>query len=304
MKLKSLGLGLVGTLLLTTGGLALYDHVSVDADPIPTAERQALLALPMQVESFYSPAMAAQRQYGVILPPGYADHPDQHYPVIVLLHGGHDDLRAYADQYGIAEVLQQLYATHRLPPSIVVMPDGNDQRGSSYLWDPQYYNGPHGNLDTMIGSELVEQISNRYRTLPRPQFWAMGGVSSGGWGAVNIGLKHLDNFGLLFSHGGYFTDSSGAANSPESFVKEISPQAVRHLHIYLDAGDNALDADMRASSEAFHQTLKQLGIPSVMHVFPGGHGMSGPDIGWNYFHKHLTDSLSYVGEQFKQAQSR
>nr|WP_228039971.1 hypothetical protein [Nodosilinea sp. LEGE 07088] len=61
--------------------------------------------------------------------------------------------------YGIAQVLQQLYATDQLPPSIVVMPDGNDNRGSSYLWDPQYFNGPNGNLDTLIGSELVQQIT-------------------------------------------------------------------------------------------------------------------------------------------------
>lgn len=304
MKLNPLSLGLAGAILLTMGGLTLYDRVSVDADSIPAAESQALKVLPLQVESFYSPAMAATRQYGVILPPSYADHPDQHYPVIVLLHGGHDDLRAYADQYCIAQVLEQLYAAHRLPPSIVITPDGNDNRGSSYLWDPQYFNGPNGQLDTLIGSELVQQVSTHYRTLARPQFWAMGGVSSGGWGAVNIGLKHLDTFGILFSHGGYFTDSSGAANSPESFIKAMVPHPYRHLHVYLDTGDNALDADMRASSEAFHQTLDHLGISNVLHIFPGGHGMSGPDIGWNYFHKHLTDSLAYVGEQFTQAQAR
>jgi hypothetical protein len=30
----------------------------------------------------------------------------------------------------------------------------------------------------------------------------------------------------------------------------------------------------------------------------GGHGIVGPDVGWNYWHKHLADSLSYVGKQF------
>lgn len=58
-----------------------------------------------------------------------------------------------------------------------------------------------------------------------------------GLGAVNIGLRHLDTFGTLFSHSGYFTDSRG-------------------------------------------------------------HGFTGADVGWNYFHKHLSDFLSYVGQQF------
>ncbi|WP_026073148.1 alpha/beta hydrolase [Nodosilinea nodulosa] len=304
MKVKELGISLAGAILLTIGGLALYDRLSVGADSIPAAESEALAALPMQTERFYSQAMGTNRQYGVILPPDYDQHPDQRYPVIVLLHGGHDDLRAYADQYGIAQVLQQLYATHQLPSAIVVMPDGNDNRGSSYLWDPQYFDGPNGKLGTLIGSELVQQIKDHYRTLPGPQFWAMGGVSSGGWGAVNIGLRHLDSYGILFSHSGYFTDSSGAQNSPESFIKQLPASSLHHLHIYMDAGDNGLDTDMRTSSQTFHQTLEQMGISNVFHIFPGGHGMSGPDIGWNYFHKHLTDSLTYVGQQFEQSQMR
>ncbi|WP_236738853.1 hypothetical protein [Chroogloeocystis siderophila] len=67
--------------------------------------------------------------------------------------------------------------------------------------------------------------------------------SIGGWGAFNIGLRHLNNF-----------------------------------------------------------TLNRLGIANVFYTFPGGHGLSGADIGWNYFHKHLYDSLAYVGMQFMQAE--
>jgi pimeloyl-ACP methyl ester carboxylesterase len=33
---------------------------------------------------------------------------------------------------------------------------------------------------------------------------------------------------------------------------------------------------------------------------PHGHGVSGPDMGWNYDHKHAADSLSYIGKQFKE----
>lgn len=66
--------------------------------------------------------------------------------------------------------------------------------------------------------------------------------------------------------------------------------------MYLDAGLS--DTELLASTKAFHETLNKLGVKNVYYEFPGGHGLSGPDFGWNYFHKHLKDSLSYVGSQF------
>jgi enterochelin esterase-like enzyme len=151
----------------------------------------------------------------------------------------------------------------------------------------------------MIGSELPLVIKSRYRTLDDPKFWAMGGVSSGGWGAYNIGLRHLNNFHVFFSHSGYFTDSSGAGNSPNQFIQQIPTAQLQAIRAYLDGGQS--DTDLLASTQQFHQTLNRLGVANEFHAFPGGHGLTGADYGWNYFHKHLVDSLSYVGKQFYQA---
>ncbi|HEY9657771.1 MAG TPA: alpha/beta hydrolase-fold protein, partial [Allocoleopsis sp.] len=265
--------------------IAAYGYVFIAGAPqLDPPQLAANTGLSFQLKQFNSQSMGT-RQYGVILPPGYADHPQQRYPVIILLHGGHDNVRAYFDKYGITDVLHRLYEQKKLPLSIVITPDGNDRRGSSPLFDPQYYDGENGKVDTLIGSELVQVVRSRYRTLNKPQFWAIGGISSGGWGALNIGLRHLNTFHIFFSHSGYFTDSSGAANSPESFVQQLSVQQQQPLRIYLDAGKS--DTDLLASTQQFHQTLDQLGIANVFYAFPGGHGLSGADYGWNYFHKHL-----------------
>lgn len=295
----------VGASVLTVLAGAGYWYVFVAGAPQLDAPVIAAAAtdLKFQCVQFNSQAMGTPRQYGVILPPGYAQHPEQRYPVIFLLHGGHDDAVSYRDKYAIVPVLQELYQQGKLPASIVVMPDGNDNRGSSPFWDPTYFNGPHGNLDTLIGSELVAVVKSRYRTANNPRLWAMGGISSGGWGAFNIGLRHLNQFNTLFSHSGYFTDTSGIANSPEAFIQTELQSLPLHqkqaLHFYIDAGES--DIDFAASSQQFHQTLDRLNIANEFHLFPGGHGLSGADFGWNYFRKHLVDSLSYVGRQFKQA---
>lgn len=280
-----------------------YWYVFIEGAPqLDAPQEQADTGLTFQLETFNSQAMGSVRTYGVILPPGYNKNLQKRYPVIFLLHGGHDDARAYADKYAVLNVLHQLYKSGKLPPSIVITPDGNDNRGSSPLWDPDYYDGPNGKVGTLIGSELVQVIKSRYRTLESPQFWAIGGLSSGGWGAFNIGLRHLNNFNILFSHSGYFTDDSGPQNSPQQFVQKLPKNEQQRLRVYLDAGKN--DLNLLGSTQTFHQTLNKLGIANVFYAFPGGHGLSGPDVGWNYFHKHLVDSLTYVGEQFKLALSR
>lgn len=246
--------------------------------------------LSFKIESFNSKAMGSVRQYGLILPPDYDKYPDRRYPVIFLLHGGHDDERAWYDKYAIATILHQLYKSGKLTPSIIITPDGNDNRGSSPLFDPDYFDGSNGNVGTLIGSELVGVVKSRYRTLNEPQFWAMGGLSSGGWGAFNIGLRHLNNFSVLFSHLGYFTDDSGVANSPQSFVTQLPKEQLQSLKAYMDSGK--ADRDFLASTQQFHQTLNKLGVKNVFYAFPGGHGISGEDYGWNYIH-YSPSSLQF-----------
>ncbi len=255
--------------------------------------------LSFEVQSFESEAMGTARRYGVILPPDYEKQPQKRYPVIFLLHGGHDNERAFYDKYAITSVLDQLYRSNQLPHSILISPDGNDNRGSNPIWDPDYFDGDNGKVGTLIGVELPQVIKTRYRTLDDPKFWAMGGVSSGGWGAYNIGLRHLNLFHIFFSHSGYFTDKSGAENSPNQFIQRFPKAQLRVIRAYLDAGKD--DTDLLASTQQFHQTLNRLGVANVFYPFPGGHGLTGADYGWNYFHKHLADSLRYVGQQFVQA---
>jgi enterochelin esterase-like enzyme len=250
-----------------------------------------------ELKTFYSKAMGQKRAYGLILPPGYQTNPKQSYPVIFLLHGGHGDAGGLQTCAAVTEVLYKLYSSGELPPAIVITPDGNDKQGASPDWDSQYFHGPNGQVATLIGSDLVQEVKSRYRVLNDPQFWAMGGVSSGGWGAFNIGLRYLDRFNILFSHSGYFTDSSGSDNSPINLVQKLSSQQRSSLKIYLDAG--VKDEEFLEETAQFHQKLVSLGIVSRFNVFDGGHGTTGGDTGWHYWHKHLEDSLSYVGTQWK-----
>jgi enterochelin esterase-like enzyme len=286
------GLSLVS--VLGVGGSYLVISGVPQLDP-PMAELDTNLAF--QVESFTSQAMGSSRKYGIVLPPGYDPKGSNRYPVVVLLHGGHGTERDFEDKAKLTSVLYHLYADKKLSPAIIVTPDGNDQRGTSGLWDSEYFDGKNGKVSSLIGKDLVQAIKARYRTSDRPEDWAIGGLSSGGWGALNIGLRHLDQFRIFFSHTGYFRDRSGPQNSPEQFVSEIPPDLRAKIKVYLDAGKD--DHKYLAATESFHRTLDRLKVSNEYNVFPGGHGIVGEDVGWNYWHKHLYDSLSFVGQQFQ-----
>ncbi|BBD60435.1 putative esterase [Nostoc sp. HK-01] len=264
---------------------------------LPAQPNANILATPLtyKIESYDSQVMLGKRTYGVSLPPGYEQNSQQRYPVIFLLHGGHGEpIDWFSDKKGQAlKTLTKLYTTGKLPPSIIITPDGNDKRGSSPYFDPQYIDGPNGKVSTAVGYELVKVVQSRYRTLPNPDFWAMGGLSSGGWGAMNVGLHNLQNFSILFSHSGYFKDNSGAQNSPIIYIKTLPKQAKKRLRIYLDSGLS--DTEELDDAKAFMQVLNQEKVYNQFRQFPGSHT-------WQYWREHLTDSLTFVGEQFRIAE--
>ncbi len=269
-------------------------HYSQDVKAqLPPQPKAIDLTTPLtyKLETYTSLAMGGNRTYGISLPPGYGQNPQQHYPVIFLLHGGHGNPKDWFSEKGNAlTTLKKLYASGKLPPSIVIAPDGNDKRGSSKYWDPEYFDGSNGKVSTAIGNELVKIINKRYRTLMNPDYWAIGGLSSGGWGAMNIGLNNINNFSILFSHSGYFKDKSGSENSPIFSIKTASPKALKRLKIYLDSGKS--DNEGLEEIRAFTQVLNQLKVYNLSRQFPGSHT-------WDYWREHLADSLTFVGEQFK-----
>lgn len=299
-------IGRIGALLsLAVTGLACTPVISTSVPQPSVSPSGSLLMkasavttktpLSYKIETYNSSAIGGKRSYGISLPPGYNENPQQRYPVIFLLHGGSGGPKSWFEkEKGSAlDTIQKLYAEDKLPLSIIITPDGYDQRGTSRYRDPEYIDGPNGRIVTAVGNELVKVVQRRYRTLAAPDFWAIGGLSSGGWGAFNVGLKNLNNFSILFSHSGYFQDKSGSQNSPLNIVTKLRPEERKRLRIYLDTGKS--DGYYLEQNRKFQDTLKQLKISYVMNEFPGAHS-------WNYWRQHLSDSLTFVGKQFERAQ--
>lgn len=142
-----------------------------------------------------------ERDMPVILPPGYDPNGSRRYPLLVGLTGftgtGLNMLNHDAWQPNMPVRLERLYAAG-MPHVIVALPDCFTKLGGS-----QYVNSDAvGQYEDYIIDEIVPFMDANYRTIASPEGRAVFGKSSGGYGAIMLGMKHPDIFGALACHSG------------------------------------------------------------------------------------------------------
>ena len=232
----------------------------------------------MQI-SVTSPALGGRRQpVDIYLPPGYSTHPARRYPVLYLLHGFPGRPAAFLETVRMGVVQDELVALHRARPMILVMPFGS----TGSFTDKEWANGvrPHEAWQTFVARDVVRAIDARYRTIRSGRGRAIGGLSEGGYGALNIAIHHPGEFRVVESWSGYqhadrvpsvFGHDQALLNrnSPQLTVASAA-SALRRAHtffwFYSGTGDRALKENNR-----FARTLGQLHLPFRYAVVHGGH---------------------------------
>jgi enterochelin esterase-like enzyme len=227
-----------------------------------------------------SAALGGRRQpVDVYLPPGYAQHPARRYPVFYLLHGVPGRPGAFLATVRMGVVEDELVALHRARPAILVMPFGS----TGSFTDEEWANGIRKNegWETFVARDLVRAVDTRYRTIPTQAGRAIGGLSEGGYGAINIAIHHPREFKLVESWSGYeqadpirsiFGTSKARldANSPALTIPNVATTLQReHVRFWFYTGTE--DTHFRAQNEAFAAELASLGIPHHFYVVRGGH---------------------------------
>lgn len=233
-------------------------------------------------QRFYlaSPALGGRRQpVDVYLPPGYASHPKQRYPVMYLLHGVPGRPGAFIDTVRMGVVQDELVALHKARPMILVMPFGS----TGSFTDKEWANGigKHDKWETFLARDVVRAIDSRYRTIRSGAARVLAGLSEGGYGALNIAIHHPGEFRVIESWSGYeradpvqtiFGKNNNGLlrrNSPEATIAAAAKK-LRKAHtfiwFYSGTGDRALKQNDR-----FALTLRRLHLPFRYFVVKGGH---------------------------------
>jgi enterochelin esterase-like enzyme len=247
----------------------------------------------VQVRGFWSDALAREMLYTVYLPEGYVTNPDKRYPVLYMLHGLGGD-RTQWEREGLFAAADELIQRGEIPPLIIVTPEG--ERG---YWMDHANNGPR--FGAYVSEDLVSTIDGLYQTIPTRRARAIGGLSMGGHGALQLALNNPDEFSVIGAHSVALRRRSQAfdffgdgqyykAHDPVSLCDE-DHGLTKRFKIWLDIGD----ADpWYGAAKAFHQQLESEGIPHVWQVYPGGHDD-------NYWKAHVADYLRFYGQALKSA---
>lgn len=161
------------------------------------------------IEEFTSAALAGNplgdphvRRVPVYLPPSYDRDGARRFPVILVLtgFGGRGRMLLNDDPWSpsLDDRMDALIAAGHASEAILVMADCFTRLGGSQYMDST----ATGRYETHLIEELVPWIDARYRTLAAPGHRGVMGKSSGGYGALRLGMRHPDVFGAVASHSG------------------------------------------------------------------------------------------------------
>ena len=244
--------------------------------------------------TFTSAALGRAMPYTLLLPADYGADADARYPVLYLLHGAWSSHTEWAARTHLAEHVARF-------PMLVVCPEGEH---SCYL------NGANGERwEDYLIRDLPAHIEATYAARAERSGRAIAGLSMGGFGAFNDGMRHPDRYAAIATHSGAFnfTTWDGASSDPQ-FRAALGPMGGPTRHGYdphwvieqavrAQGVDNlpmlSMDCgladypDLLASNRALHRTLTRLGVHHFYREQPGGHD-------WDYWDREIRFTLQFV----------
>ncbi|HEV2123274.1 MAG TPA: alpha/beta hydrolase-fold protein, partial [Chloroflexota bacterium] len=224
---------------------------------------------------FFSRALGQEAAYLAWLPPGYRDVANARriYPSLYLLHGvggpsgyGPEEWLGYA----LTENLGRLLQIGAIEPMIVILPFGEQ----SY-----WINHANGGLRwaDFVSADLVSHVDATFRTSPKPQHRATGGLSMGGHGALQLAYNHPGIFGIAGAHSPTlrpFEESPPFFGNQQWFGR-FDPltlvrrtDAAQKVLTWIDIG---YEDPWRPAVELVVQALRTKRAPLIYYIFEGEH---------------------------------
>jgi enterochelin esterase family protein len=163
----------------------------------------------IHLDDFESPSLRGNRlgdpvarRTPVIVPKSCGREPGKRCPAIYVLAGftgsGYSFLNWQGWTPSFPERLDRLRDRGAIGDIIAVLPDAFTRYGGS-----QYINSAAtGRYEDMMVDDLIPWVDSRYPTLPAARHRGILGKSSGGYGALVLGMRHPDKFSAVACHSG------------------------------------------------------------------------------------------------------
>jgi enterochelin esterase-like enzyme len=217
------------------------------------------------------PGDKGEISYHAYLPPCYGLD-GRSYPVLYLIHGSIQTDSHWSD-LGLAQYADAGITAGRYPPFIAIMPYsgrlGNISSG-----------GPNSVEGNIVG-DLVPVINDTYCTWNEPAGRSIGGISRGGYWALEIAFRYPELFGAVSGHSSHLRfETDPARYNPLATYASADLSSTR---LWLDRGEKDF---LRAGQDQLHERLTEAGIAHEYRVNPGGHSDA-------YWAEHLPEYLDW-----------
>lgn len=241
---------------------------------------------------FHSAALNREMQYRAILPATLAS--GEKLQTVYLLHGGGGGFRDWSNYSDVARFAES--------GMILVMPEG----GSSYYANA--VDPPQDRYEDYIVHDLIADVESRFPAAPGRANRAIVGVSMGGFGAVNLALRHPDLFTFVggissaidvprrafairrFQQSRHYEAIFGPSgsstrrdNDPFILARTANPEQAPYFFLTCGQQEGLLPANRE-----FAALLAQRHFRYEFHTVAGGHDWNQ----WNAWLPKLFQSLS------------
>jgi S-formylglutathione hydrolase FrmB len=206
----------------------------------------------------------------VYLPPGFSRV--QRYPVVYLLHGMPGSPSEFPEGTSLVTFADEAIARGALRPFIAVMPAAGTRPRYNGEWAGQWEQG--------LVEQTVPWVDANLPTIASPRGRVIAGLSAGGFGAVDIAVRHPDVFGAAESWSGYFTPlrdgpfkqataTALAAHDPTLLARK-ERQLLRRdgLRFFVSSGPSHSHWFKESASVDFAGELQALGLPVKLQLYP------------------------------------
>jgi len=235
-----------------------------------------------------------QRRMYVYLPVGYQTDTTKKYPVLYLLHGGGGDEDAWTVMGRATIIMDNLIASGKALPMIVVMPNGNATQNVSQGFGygpipsaqqvvapepnpvlggvaapprqtagspPQAYAGSY---PESLVKDVIPFVEKTYRVVPDKAHRAIAGLSMGGGQTIMATNNNPDTFAYI----GVFSSGVADASDP-AFLSALDTIKKDGIKFYwTGSGDIDQAHDRTVALEA---ALTAKGFPTSYKMIPGRH---------------------------------
>ena len=218
----------------------------------------------IRIKRYYSTVTNTWRNFYMYAPPGYDENFGTKYPVLYLMHGGGEDQRGWATQGKTDLILDNLIASKKAVPMIVIMVDGNFPLNGFGEESLRVF-------EKELKQSIIPFVEKNYRVKTEAQYRALAGLSMGGIQTLYTGVRNTDMFSYLgvFSSG-WFATAKDLTDPQYEYWNNNADKINRNLKSFWISQGGKEDIAWQ-NCKIMRSRLDEMKINYTYSEYPGGH---------------------------------